>query len=59
MFLYYKDFVFPSVKERGREREREREREIERTLFTYDSLVFPCDTLPLHIVEHVKLFDCD
>ena len=26
---------------------------------TYASLIFPCDTLPLHNVEHVKLFDCD
>jgi hypothetical protein len=26
---------------------------------TYASLIFPCDTLPLHNVDHVKLFDCD
>ena len=26
---------------------------------TYDSFIFPCDTLPLHNVENVKLFDCD
>jgi hypothetical protein len=26
---------------------------------TYASFIFPCDTLPLHNVDHVKLFDCD
>ena len=26
---------------------------------TYDSFSFPCDALPLHIVDHVELLDCD
>lgn len=26
---------------------------------TYDSFIFLCDDLPLHIVDHVELFDCD
>src|SRR4051812_49047071 len=26
---------------------------------TYASLIFPCDALPLHNIDHVELFDCD